>query len=47
MGGGSSRVRARSLAFARDDNYWLARDDNYFARDDSYFAGDDNYKDSG
>jgi hypothetical protein len=46
MGGGSSRVRARSLAFARDDNYF-ARDDNYFARDDSYFAGDDNYKDSG
>jgi hypothetical protein len=46
MGGVSSRVRARSLAFARDDNYF-ARDDNYFARDDSYFAGDDNYKDSG
>jgi hypothetical protein len=46
MGGGSSRVRARSLAFARDDNYF-ARDDNYFAGDDKYFAGDDNYKDSG
>jgi hypothetical protein len=46
MGGGSSRVRARSLAFARDDNYF-AGDDNYFAGDDNYFAGDDNYKDSG